>query len=268
MPPRTTRARRIPAKNKLTPEAEARLADQGIRPQGDESGSAVYAPSAESENLYTGPVIGEPSIQSESQGPEYQKPPTPEPRTENVGSLIDEAIESGKDDKPLVDPERLAKGDTPKTGAPKADEWLDFFSRIVLKVGIELYTDFAFRGVDETRVTPEDLKRIQIRKDERDVIARPFAEYASKSDLGKKHGRKIVALTDSAESLVTLGILARRINRIAKKYKPVERKPMKPQNVRIHDHGDNGQTAGDGINGTTGGKLPFGEYGINNPGSG
>lgn len=201
-----------------------------------------------------------------------QDSPIPQQATGDLGAMIDDAINQGpdKDDGPLIDPERMERGaQGPRTTAPKADEWLDLFSRVVLKVGMELYVDFAFRGIDESVVTVDDLKRLKVGKDERDTIARPFAEYAAKSDLGKKHGRKIVALTDSAESLVTLGIWTRRVNRVAKKYKPVTQKPMRPQNVRIHDNGNNGQDKGNsGFNGATGGTLPFGEYGINNPGSG
>lgn len=185
--------------------------------------------------------------------------------------MIDTAIaEGGDDDKPLIDPEKPKREDL-RTGAPKVDEWLDFFSRIVLKVGMELYTDAVFKDIDESVVTVADLKRIQVTKQERDTIARPFAEYATKNPVLKKHGRQIVALTDSAESLITLGIWARRVNRVAKKYKPAKPKGpqvVRPQNVRIADDGNNGQTTGTRTNGVSHGKLPDGEYGIYNPGGG
>jgi hypothetical protein len=187
--------------------------------------------------------------------------------------MIDSAIaEEAEKERPLIDPEKPIREDL-RTSAPKVDEWLDFFSRIVLKVGMELYTDLIFKDVDESLVTVADLKRIQVTKQERDTIARPFAEYATKNSFTKKHGRQIVALTDSAESLITLGIWARRVNRVAKKYKPTQpqqrkQQAMRPQSVRIDDNGYNGQATGTNVNGTTGGKLPDGEFGIYNPGSG
>jgi hypothetical protein len=154
---------------------------------------------------------------------------------ENIGTSIDAAIEPP--DKPLIDPEKLART-TLKTGPPGADEWLDFFSRIILKIGMDLYVDAAFRQVDEEKVSEADLQRIKVRKDERDTIARPFAEFAVKNPVARKHGRQIVALTDSIESLMTLGIWMRRVNRVAKKYQPP--KQQKPRNIRIKEASQDG----------------------------
>jgi hypothetical protein len=174
------------------------------------------------------------------------------------------------DDAPLVDPEKRQKEKT-KTGPPDPEEWLDFFSRIILKVGMNSYIDFAFRNVDEERVSEADLKRIQVTKEERDSIARPFGEYASKNPYTRKHGRQVVALTDSLESLLTLGIWIRRVNRVAKKYKPVKRQTIRPTTVLRESreaNGANGQNPSDGISGTTGGYVR-GDYGpIINPGGG
>lgn len=181
--------------------------------------------------------------------------------------MIDAAIEPP--DRPLIDPEKPER-ETLKTGPPSGDEWLDFFSRIVLKVGINLYTDLAFRGVDESQVTEEDLRRIQVKKQERDTIARPFAEFATKNKMLRKHGREVVALTDSLESLMTLGILLRRINRVAAKYKR-KGHPVKARAVHVREeatNGDNGQATGNaGIGGTGNGRVPNG-YSLFNPGSG
>lgn len=263
MPPRTpatrARARRVPAKQKLTPQAEAELARQGIDTDSAGADDApVYDPenqpwfsdaAAAGENIY-----GEPS------------PPVEEQKTTRpiqAGIIIDSATEPP--DKPLVDPEKPVRVDI-KTGPPAADEWLDFFSRIILKIGMELYTDFAFRGIDESVVTDIDLKRIQVRKEERDTIARPFAELATKTKWTRKHGRQIVAATDSLESAMTLGIWMRRVNRIAKKYRP--KKEHKSQ-VRIREPRNDGDFRPDqgSVQGSRNGKVPDG-YGLYNPGSG
>lgn len=209
------------------------------------------------ENIY-GPVDGDqPTGPVLNQAPQVQPVSGPVP----VGEEIDSAI-----DRPLVDPEKPRRpADEIKTTPPTGDEWLDFFSRIILKVGMELYTDFAFRGIDDSIVTDQDLNRIKVKKDERDVIARPWAQFAAKNKWTRKHGREIVAATDSIESLMTLGIWMRRVNRIAKKYRPKKQQQLRPQaRIREESHGDIGQDAG-AIRGFSNGQVPEG-YGIYNPG--
>lgn len=261
MPPaRKPRARRVtPPKAVLTEEARQALRDQGIPESGSEAANYA-APAAESESIY----LGSPDSAFPLGGPAA----TPDPQ---IGAAIDEALEAGpdKDDKPLVDPERMAKDGDPQTGPPKVSEWQDFFSRVILKVGMEAYTDFAFRRVDESKVSDTDLRRITVRKDERDVIARPFAEYANKNKWMRKHGREVVAATDSIESLVTLGIWMRRVNRIAGRYKETAPKPQRPRNIRLREetaNGDNRQDEASSVNGS--GRLPDGDFPIYNPGSG
>lgn len=183
----------------------------------------------------------------------------------NAGRAIDREIE-----KPLIDPEKPKR--PVDTGVPDKDEWLDFFSRIVLKVGLELYTDFAFRGIDPEVVSENDLRRVKVSREERDIIARPFAEYSTKNKFLRKHGREIVAFADSLESLVTLGIWMRKVNRVAAKYRPKKQPRQNTANVRLkpergfrHEH--DGQNAGPGANGSEPGPdviIPT----IFNPGSG
>ena len=183
----------------------------------------------------------------------------------NAGRAIDREIAA---EKPLLDPEKSRRG--VDTGIPDKDEWLDFFSRIVLKVGLELYTDFAFRGIDAEVVSESDLRRIKVSKEERDIIARPFAEYSTKNKFLRKHGREIVAFADSLESLVTLGIWMRKVNRIASKYRPKKENRqrnlrLKPERGFAHEH--DGQNARPGTNGSEPGDdyiVPT----IFNPGSG
>lgn len=281
MPPRqSTPRRRIQGKNKLTPEAEAELAKQGIPPAGSASDAdypvydpdnpaaqAYFADSSlpDGENIY-GPLFAEPSIQGTQTGPEIPRPAIAQPPADK---LIDAAIEPP--DRPLIDPDKPVR-ETIKTGPPSGDEWLDFFSRIVLKVGIGLYTDFVFRDIDENLISEADIRRITMKKTERDTIARPFAEFATKNKYMRSHGRQVVALTDSAESIVTLGIFIHRVNRVAKRYKPLEVKNVKrPQTPKVREapyYGDNGQDQGTGgISGTLNGRIQ-GDYNIFNPGGG
>lgn len=281
MPPRRpttgTRARRIPSKGKLTDQGREQLAKSGIDPDTDSddsspvydpdnpAASAFFADTVDGENIYgPPPVEGEPSIQGQQSGPFITQDATG-PRV--TGEVIDSAIDPP--DRPLIDPDKPLRGaEAIKTTPPSADEWLDFFSRIILKIGMELYVDFAFRGVDESMVSDADVRRMKVRKEERDTIARPFAEFATKNKAMRKHGRQVVALTDSAESLMTLGIWARRVNRIAKKYRPKEQKPQRPQNMRIRE-AENGNIGSDQgtVTGGNNGRLANG-FGVYNPGSG
>jgi hypothetical protein len=182
----------------------------------------------------------------------------------------DAAETADADTGPLIDPEKLQR-DKLKTGPPDATEWLDFFSRIILKVGMNSYIDLMFRDIDEERVAPADLAKLKVTREERDAIARPLAEYATKNKYTRKHGREIVALTDSIESLMTLGIWMRRVNRVAKKYRPVKTKPIRATAVHIREASTSehiGTPSSNGVGGTQGGYVS-GEFGpIINPGSG
>ena len=291
MPPRTTR-RKIPPKTAgaqgqigLTAEAREELRRNGVDERGsdDETGVPVYDPdganagwfadaAASSESIYLGATES-----SDGSGVSPGASPNLGGSDESAarfvaapGAVIDAQIPP---ERPLVDPERKQnRGDESalKTTPPDKDEWLDFFSRVILKVGMESYLDFAFRGVDETVVDPADLKRINPTKELRDTISRPFAVYATKNKWTRKHGREIVALTDSLESAVTLGIWARRVNRIARKYKPRQAQRAKVTlNPRGGNDGDNGPDSGlgEGIDGQRNGRVPGGFH-VYNPGSG
>jgi hypothetical protein len=108
----------------------------------------------------------------------------------------------------------------PRSGPPNINEWQDFFSRILLRAGSEYYLSLAFRGVDEDLLSPREMDRIQLKPEERNRIARPFAELANKTKFTRKHGRSIVATADSIESLWVLGAWVGRVNRISAKHKP------------------------------------------------
>jgi hypothetical protein len=287
MPPARARRPIKPPKTGVTQEAQEALAAQGIQVPA-ESLSAEGEPRIDDTQeipVFREDVASESWFLDANQTPEFsypefdsvglprEVPSSPEGvgnldggiPTGNAGRAIDRELEK---EKPLLDPEKPRRA--VDSGIPDKDEWLDFFSRIVLKVGLELYTDFAFRGIDSDVVSDADLRRIKVSKEERDIIARPFAEYSTKNKFLRKHGREIVAFADSLESLVTLGIWMRKVNRIAAKYRP--KKENRKQNIRLkpergfsHEHA--GQNAGPGANGTEPGPdviIPT----IFNPGSG
>ena len=135
----------------------------------------------------------------------------------------------------LAEESRRKDGGTgaPSSGPPKVDEWLDFFSRIVLRAGSDWYIDHAFRGIDENVLSEREVKRIQLKEVERDRIARPFAELANKTKFTRKHGRSIIATSESIESIIALGMWVSRVNRIRAKYAPAgAAKPARKETPR------------------------------------
>lgn len=183
----------------------------------------------------------------------------------NSGDVI--PVPATSDDEPLnkgFGSRRRKNPTEPKTTPPNLDEWMDFFSRIVIRFLTEWYVDMMFRGIDEDIVSESDAAKLLLTDEERDSIARPFAEYANKNPFMRKHGRQIVAFADSFESIVMLGRWYMRVNRIARKYRP--RKPVHTHVERMNGANSNGYN-GQGAAGTTGGTIPNG-FGVYNPGSG
>lgn len=136
-----------------------------------------------------------------------------------------------------------------KTTPPTADEWLDFFSRIVVRFITEWYVDAVFRKIDEDLVSDEDAARLLLTEEERNVIARPFAEFANKNKLMRKHGRQIVAFADSFESVYILAQWFGRVNRIARKYGKIVNATtvrVKPEEKRDVNFGQSTQSNGNG----------------------
>lgn len=107
-----------------------------------------------------------------------------------------------------------------KPGIPSLDEWLDFFSRILLRVMCDWYIEYAFRGVDENQLSDRDIDRIQMTEEERKRIAVPLAELSHKSKIMRKHGRTIIASGGAFDAIVALGAWSRRVQRIARRHKP------------------------------------------------
>lgn len=107
-----------------------------------------------------------------------------------------------------------------KAGIPSIDEWMDFWSRIVLRVACDWYIQWAFRGVDENSLNDREIDRLQMTDEERRRIAVPFAEISHKSKFMRKHGRAIVASGGVFDAIVALGVWTSRVNRIARRHKP------------------------------------------------
>ena len=108
---------------------------------------------------------------------------------------------------------------SPKSTMPSLDEWMDFFSRVLLRTATDFYIDWAFRGIDENTLTERDIERIKMTDEERDRIARPFSEFAYKNKFTRKHGREIIATAGSIDAILQLGLWYSRVSRIAAKYK-------------------------------------------------
>ena len=127
-----------------------------------------------------------------------------------------------------------------KSGIPDINEWLHFFSAVLIKSATEFYIDYAFRGVDESALSDREYSRITLLDEERDRIARPFAEMAQKNRYMRKHGRSIVAAGDSIDAVLQLGMWYRRVSQISAKYRaPAGHQPRpQRQSQRASQKGD------------------------------
>jgi hypothetical protein len=121
--------------------------------------------------------------------------------------------------------EKPPPSDKAKAGPPNLDEWEDFFSRIVLLTILEWYVSWCFRGIPEEVISEEDLQRCVLSREDRKIIAQPMAELANKSSFARKRGRQVLAMAESAEAVIVLGMHLSKIHRIAGKYKPKKVKP-------------------------------------------
>jgi hypothetical protein len=151
-----------------------------------------------------------------------------------------------------------------KAGPPSLDEWVKFFSRVVLRVGTEFYITMAFKGIEEDALTDRDIERLDMTDEERSLIAVPFAELSHKSKLMRKHGRMIVASGDALNAVVVLGMWMSRVQRVAAKYRP------KQPRSRVTLNGSSGQGTETPVftEGSQGGRFPPGFTGPFIPGPG
>ena len=263
-------ARVKPANSQVTPEAAEALRLQGINPDDTDSdtdlNSVLFVGETESPSDGTDPEtyfgVPESVITSETA-------PEDIAAAESAGDIVDAEL---VDDAPAHESviktfgfgnrrrgNKRERDNEPKGTPPNVDEWLDFFSRIVIRFLTEWYVDMMFHDINEDDVTESDAAKLLLDPEERDIIARPFAEYANKNPFMKKHGRQIVAFADSFESVVILARWFGRVNRIHRKYRPQQKKPVRSE-VNLNGH------RSESTQGTTGGQVSNG-FAIYNPGS-
>jgi hypothetical protein len=218
----------IPSKQGLTAEAAKALAEQALLTDDEDTSSVEEA------NPFDVP-IGQPLFEETGDG------------------IDDSRLHMPAEEPP---PAREAKA-----SIPTIDEWGDFWSRIALRVACDYYIDMAFRDVDENLLSDRDIERIRLKDDERKRIATPLAEFSHKSKFMRKHGRTIIASGGMFDAVVSLGQWTSRVNRVARKYKPVKGKVV---NERFSTSPPQGTAAGS-QSGNGGGTVPA-DWIIVNPG--
>lgn len=230
---------RIPGKSGLTPEAA-----KALREQAGMSDPIVTASDQDEEDNGTPESL----FDVEPSAPLFDE--------DETGDGIDGPRLRQKAEEPP--PARGAK-----PGIPSIDEWMDFFSRIVLRVACDWYIEWAFRGVDENHLTDREITRIQMTEEERNRIAVPFAEISHKSKFMRKHGRTIVASGGVFDAIVAIGTWTSRVNRIARKHKP----NVVPGRVTPNERTGQSEPSQDGAgySGANGGRIVDGVT-IINPG--
>jgi len=183
-----------------------------IRPPG----SGLTEEAKEALNL-SEPPIPYPEDLTDYEGAEEEPPDVaaetgPPLFTERTGEYI-EGRRLRTRELPTPEPRDASKG------IPSLDEWMDFFSRIALRVLCDWYISFAFRGIDEEWLSDREIDRLQLSDEERKRIAVPLAELSNKSKVMRKYGRTIVASGGAFDALIALGTWASRVNRVANKYR-------------------------------------------------
>lgn len=143
-------------------------------------------------------------------------------KSPDPADVVDAEIVDDPNDKPQASlkGDRGTVVDRPaKGGIPDVNEWMSFWSGTAIRLLTDFYIELAFSGVDEEIISPGDIQRIKLKIDERNRIARPFAEFSHKSKFMRKHGRSIIASGESIDAILMLGMWFARVNRIAWKYK-------------------------------------------------
>lgn len=128
----------------------------------------------------------------------------------------------------------------PGQGPPDFSEWEEFFGAFIIRWITRAIVAFVFRGVSDYRslLTPEELEALELDPEDSAAIARPLAHVAERSAIGKKYGRSIIESRDAIQSLIALTMWTNRINRIAKKYRPDDKKKQRPHNHGRHSGTD------------------------------
>jgi hypothetical protein len=126
------------------------------------------------------------------------------------------------------------------------DEWQDFFGRIVLRTLTDAYMHVVLKDVELTDRERESLK---LDRDELNEMAAPFSSLANKSKVMRRHGRQIIAATDSYEAVICMVMWGRRVNRIAKRHAKAAGPPppvVTTEGILIHDE-PNTEAASEGL---------------------
>ena len=153
------------------------------------------------------------------------------------------------------------------TGVPSVDEWQDFIGRIVLSTVTDLYLDYALKGISD-QLSDRELRQIRLSKQDLKEMAAPIATLAQGSKFARKRGRAIIAASDSVEAVIVMVLWMKKVNKIAKKYRPARSK----SNNTVRGNVVNQQTAypqQEAQNGTAGQFQEQGPgYGVDGPGIG
>lgn len=164
-----------------------------------------------------------------------------------------------------------------KTGAPSVDEWQDFIGRIVLTTVTDLYLDFALKGISD-QLTDRELRQVRLSKQDLKEMAAPIATLAQGSKFAAKRGRALIAASDSIEAVIVMVLWMKKVNKIAKKYRP--QRPARTIRGNVvnsqtqqeeQNYGPNGQVQGQGFGqpGSGFGDAGTGiSYPLHNPGTG
>lgn len=162
----------------------------------------------------------------------------------------------------VVRPGKERDTSQPKSGPPSLDEWQDFIGRIVIRSAANAYVNLMLRDMEDD-LTDRERKSIELTKEDLDDISGPLASAANKSKFARKHGRKILSISDSYEAVVALVIWMRRVRRIARKHNKSQEKARTVVQ---------GQVIGDNANGYSGPDDEQGQYAggfqVFNPGTG
>jgi hypothetical protein len=165
-------------------------------------------------------------------------------------------------------PDQLSEKTEPKKGPPDLKEWQDFFARIVVRILIEGYLALVLGDLFD-ELTPAEAAQLTLSKEDMSKIAVPLATTANSSSFMQKHGRTIITIGDSYESLLLLLLWMRRVNRIARKHGKTRRRrnQNRPVTGRVVRSEENNNAGFDVDSSGESGGAPINGF-VFNPGSG
>ena len=142
------------------------------------------------------------------------------------------------------DERKRTRGEGIRTAPPNADEWNKFLALTVLRLVTEGYLYMVlFKDIDESMLTSHERELISLSKEDLLDITAPVSVVVSRQKIARKHGRELIALADSFESILDLFVWMRRVNKIARRYRASE-PPQQAQADYIEGTIVNGQVPG------------------------